>query len=170
MNTAIANMRTQLLHAITHACSDPAGWKLTEALTMAVCAQISFDSHGTAEPFEYADPLKITILEVKMALRGRPDVTFGQVERVFWELCPSWLARQLGAPPVQKAAGAGEIPLLGLATTKQLLEEIAARGRREVYYAELGAEMQMGAQSLIGKLPGSMLEYRTAGDSASENR
>jgi hypothetical protein len=50
---------------------------------------------------------------------------------------------------------------LGLATTRQLLEEIRARGETEVYYRELGDAMAMGAANLLTQLPGSMLDYRT---------
>lgn len=52
-------------------------------------------------------------------------------------------------------------PSLGLATTQQMLAELRARGQAEMYYEELGAELAMGAQNLIEKMPGSMLEYRT---------
>jgi hypothetical protein len=52
-------------------------------------------------------------------------------------------------------------PLLGLATTRELLLELKARGETEVYYRELGDEMAIGATSLMDKLPGSMLDYRT---------
>jgi hypothetical protein len=54
-----------------------------------------------------------------------------------------------------------EMPLLGLATTRQLLEEIKARGECEHYYRDLGDEMAIGAANLIDRLPGSMLSYRT---------
>lgn len=52
-------------------------------------------------------------------------------------------------------------PQLGLATTRQLLKEIAARGRAEIYYRQLGDDMTMGAMNLLDTLPGSMLDYRT---------
>lgn len=52
-------------------------------------------------------------------------------------------------------------PQLGLATTRELLVELKARGETEVYYRELGDEMAIGASNLGRKLPGSMLEYRT---------
>lgn len=52
-------------------------------------------------------------------------------------------------------------PNLGCATTRQLLEELKARGETEVYYTELGNDMAIGAQSLIDSFPGSMLNYRT---------
>lgn len=52
-------------------------------------------------------------------------------------------------------------PHLGLATTRQLLEEIEARGRTEDHYGILGMEMSVGARNLIDELPGSMLDYRT---------
>jgi hypothetical protein len=55
-------------------------------------------------------------------------------------------------------------PLLGLATTRQLLEELAARGRCEDHYGNLGMEMEAGALRLIEELPGSMLDYRTVDD------
>jgi hypothetical protein len=54
-----------------------------------------------------------------------------------------------------------EGPLLGLATTRQLLDEIAARGRTEVHYRDEGDAMAIGAANLIEMLPGSMLDYRT---------
>ena len=60
---------------------------------------------------------------------------------------------------------AAEGPQLGLASTRQLLEEIKARGEMEHYnnsgYGQLGADMASGAANLIEMLPGSMLEYRT---------
>jgi hypothetical protein len=52
-------------------------------------------------------------------------------------------------------------PLLGLATTRQLLEEIKARGETEPHYRDLGDSMAIGAANLIDDLPGSMLDYRT---------
>lgn len=52
-------------------------------------------------------------------------------------------------------------PHLGLATTRQLLEEIAARGRTETYYKQLGSDMASGAANLMESMPGSMLDYRT---------
>jgi len=52
-------------------------------------------------------------------------------------------------------------PNLGYATTRELLDEIAARGRLEQYYRELGDAMAIGAESLKDSLPGSMLDYRT---------
>jgi hypothetical protein len=50
---------------------------------------------------------------------------------------------------------------LGLATTRELLEEIKARGETEPHYEEMGVGMAIGAANLIEQLPGSMLEYRT---------
>jgi hypothetical protein len=56
---------------------------------------------------------------------------------------------------------AATAPSLGLATTKQLLDEIKARGETEVYYRDLGNDMAIAAAALVEKLPGSMLGYRT---------
>jgi hypothetical protein len=53
-------------------------------------------------------------------------------------------------------------PNLGLATTREILDEVRARGETEVYYRELGNEMAIGAADLADKMPGSMLDYRTA--------
>ena len=50
---------------------------------------------------------------------------------------------------------------LGLATTRQLLEEIQARGETEPRYETEGNEMAIGAANLLETLPGSMLDYRT---------
>lgn len=52
-------------------------------------------------------------------------------------------------------------PLLGLATTRELLTEIAVRGEMDHGYGILGAEMAIGARNLLEQLPGSMLDYRT---------
>lgn len=52
-------------------------------------------------------------------------------------------------------------PLLGLATTREMLVEIKARGETEDYYCDLGNEMAIGAANLMANLPGSMLDYRT---------
>jgi hypothetical protein len=56
-------------------------------------------------------------------------------------------------------------PLLGLATTRQLLEELKARGEVSAaideYPQEMG-DMAIGASNLLNSLPGSMLDYRTA--------
>jgi hypothetical protein len=54
-----------------------------------------------------------------------------------------------------------EEPLLGLATTRELLLEIKARGECEQYYREEGDALAIGAADLIDWLPGSMLDYRT---------
>lgn len=54
-----------------------------------------------------------------------------------------------------------EIPLLGLATTRELLKEIRARGECEMHYREEGDIMAIGAANLMDLLPGSMLDYRT---------
>jgi hypothetical protein len=53
-------------------------------------------------------------------------------------------------------------PNLGLATTKELLIEIRARGETEGRYSE-GSDMAMGAANLLESLPGSMLDYKTVG-------
>jgi len=64
------------------------------------------------------------------------------------------------AVKVAAAVGADD-PLLGLATTRQLLDEIRARGEAESYYVTEGTAMGAGAAQLMETLPGSMLEYRT---------
>lgn len=55
-------------------------------------------------------------------------------------------------------------PLLGLATTRQLLEEIKTRGEISAmigdYPTEMG-DMAIGAANLLDILPRSMLDYRT---------
>lgn len=51
---------------------------------------------------------------------------------------------------------------LGLATTKELLEELVARGRTEPQRIALGARLHRMAFELLEALPSSMLEYRTA--------
>ena len=55
-------------------------------------------------------------------------------------------------------------PRLGLATTKELLEELMARGEVSAtigeYPEEMG-DMSIGAAYLIDTLPKSMLDYRT---------
>lgn len=57
-------------------------------------------------------------------------------------------------------------PNLGLATTRELLNEIKARGEVSAtigeYPEEMGA-MASGAANLLESLPGSMLEYKTVG-------
>lgn len=54
-----------------------------------------------------------------------------------------------------------EKPNLAMATTRELLDEIIARGEIESYYIELGNDMANGAANLIQSLPGSMLDYRS---------
>lgn len=60
--------------------------------------------------------------------------------------------------------GEKEGPYLGLATTRELLEELKARGEVSAtigdYPEEMG-DMAIGAANLLEKLPGSMLDYRT---------
>lgn len=55
-------------------------------------------------------------------------------------------------------------PNLGLATTRELLLEIKARGEVaaaiDEYPIEMG-DMAIGAANLLTSLPGSMLDYRT---------
>jgi hypothetical protein len=55
-------------------------------------------------------------------------------------------------------------PQLGLATTRELLLEIKARGEISAavgeYPIEMG-DMAIGAANLLDTLPGSMLDYRT---------
>jgi len=53
-------------------------------------------------------------------------------------------------------------PRLGLATTRQLLEEIKARGVLETFYRQIGSDMANGAANLMESLPGSMLDYSKA--------
>jgi hypothetical protein len=55
-------------------------------------------------------------------------------------------------------------PLLGLATTRELLLEIKARGECEDRYREEGDSMAIGAANLLDALPGSMLDYTTVGE------
>lgn len=52
-------------------------------------------------------------------------------------------------------------PLLGLATTRQLLQEIRVRGEIEHRYQDEGNMLAIGAANLLDILPGSMLDYRT---------
>jgi hypothetical protein len=54
---------------------------------------------------------------------------------------------------------------LGLASTRELLQEIAARGGTEPAYREEGLSMAAGADNLMDILPGSMLDYRTVDQS-----
>lgn len=57
-----------------------------------------------------------------------------------------------------------EEPLLGLATTRELLLEIKARGEVSATIGEYPDEMggmAIGAANLLDMLPGSMLDYRT---------
>jgi hypothetical protein len=55
-------------------------------------------------------------------------------------------------------------PHLGLATTRDLLEEIMARGETENVYQDEGNALAIGAGQLLDSLPGSMLDYRTVGE------
>jgi hypothetical protein len=59
-----------------------------------------------------------------------------------------------------------DYPLLGLATTRELLLEIKARGEVEPRYRQEGDDMAIGAANLLAMLPGSMLDYRTVDDDA----
>lgn len=52
-------------------------------------------------------------------------------------------------------------PLLGLATTKQLLEEIKVRGETTASWSQEGVDMAIGAANLLDSLPGSLLDYST---------
>lgn len=57
-----------------------------------------------------------------------------------------------------------ERPRLGLATTRELLLEIKARGEVSATIGEYPEEMggmAIGAAHLLDTLPGSMLDYRT---------
>lgn len=58
-----------------------------------------------------------------------------------------------------------EGPQLGLATTRELLEEIKTRGEMAAYSPGGGypeeRDMAIGAASLLNHLPGSVLDYRT---------
>lgn len=51
--------------------------------------------------------------------------------------------------------------LLGLATTRELLDEIRVRGAVEPEYVTLGREMAVSASNMLATLPDAMLEYRT---------
>lgn len=53
---------------------------------------------------------------------------------------------------------------LGLASTRELLMEIKARGEVPLGGYEEEADMAIGAASLIDRLPGSVLDYRTVDD------
>lgn len=52
-------------------------------------------------------------------------------------------------------------PALGLATTRQLLEELKARGETEPRFNKLGLDLADVVGSYLARLPGSMLDYRT---------
>lgn len=55
-------------------------------------------------------------------------------------------------------------PRLGLATTRELLEELKARGEVSATigdYPEATGGMAIGAATLLDNLPGSILDYRT---------
>lgn len=54
-------------------------------------------------------------------------------------------------------------PHLGLATTREIIEELKARGDFEarVYHSEQGDKLADAMRMLLKTLPGSMLDYRT---------
>lgn len=57
-----------------------------------------------------------------------------------------------------------ESPWLGFATTRELLQELKARGEVSAFvgeYPETMGDMAIGAAKLLDGLPGSMLDYRT---------
>lgn len=54
-------------------------------------------------------------------------------------------------------------PLLGLATTRQLLDELRARGDCEHQYMAEGAALAITVRGLLMWLPPMMLAYRTVG-------
>lgn len=56
---------------------------------------------------------------------------------------------------------ASDEPRLGLATTRQLLEELKARGLAEIRYAREGSDMAIDAISLLENMPEAVLAYRT---------
>ncbi len=51
-------------------------------------------------------------------------------------------------------------PMLGCATTEEMLQELDARGRMSGD-EEFGHELSTGARRLLNILPTKMLEYRT---------
>lgn len=58
-------------------------------------------------------------------------------------------------------------PNLGCATTRELLQEIRARGEvaaNNDEYPDLMNGMAIGAADLLDTLPGSMLDYKTVGE------
>lgn len=55
----------------------------------------------------------------------------------------------------------GYQPNLGLATTRELLEEIRVRGEVEPVFIKYGNIMSDAACSLVESLPRSVLNYRT---------
>lgn len=78
-----------------------------------------------------------------------------------------WLSTWGGLPPhlleVQFPDGdpPEKEPKLGLATTRELLEEIKTRGEMAAYGYPEERDMAMGAANLLDQLPGSVLDYRT---------
>jgi hypothetical protein len=78
------------------------------------------------------------------------EFLFGEID-AHSELCP--LMNREGTMSAE--------PLLGCATTRQLLEEVKARGEVEPRYREEGDALAIGAANLLDALPGSMLDYRT---------
>jgi hypothetical protein len=54
-------------------------------------------------------------------------------------------------------------PLLGLATTRQLLEELEARGECEHVHPMDGRNLAIIAKGQLENLPVTMLDYRTVG-------
>lgn len=55
---------------------------------------------------------------------------------------------------------------LGLASTRELLREIKARGASEPHYRAAGDAMATGAANLLDALPEVILDYRTVGGRA----
>lgn len=54
-------------------------------------------------------------------------------------------------------------PLLGLATTEELLQELISRGRVESVHEKAGRAMMRDCEQILSDLPPEMRSYRTAG-------
>jgi hypothetical protein len=107
MSSPESGITGQLTRALHRALSETPYWDVAESLASALCAGVSFRNHGTSMVTGmYLDHLRIVLLQVKITMLGRGDVTAEEAEHCFWQMCPAWLATQFGVPDGMQEAAA----------------------------------------------------------------
>lgn len=118
-----------------------------------VVIRADFDTEGVADIGSLATELDADTwcsIVAFVSRRGEDHFTFSEARRLH-----KAVVTKVDLPPDP------DDPLLGLATTRHLLEELRSRGQTEVFHKEAGGNLAAIAGRILEDLPHDMLTYRT---------